>query len=200
VKGKGRKRRSWRSFTRVWKATCPLCGNVETNATARCPIDESPLVVAFEVHKWLINSLPIHTAHVRCEGDCGYSSSAVMCPHDGTPITGSYLEFRPPLHRIITVNIINTIYAAITLYALWFVVSINLKGGMKAKDANIVINLFLYWFIPLGVVAFILNSFGVINSLLSWLPFRFWFDFDQAERHAETIAALDELDREERRK
>jgi len=191
-----RKGKTWRAFTRVWKATCPVCGNVETNATARCPIDESPLVVAFEVSKWRIHLLPIHTAHVRCECDCGYSSSAVICPHDSTPITGRYLEFRPDTLRVAVVNAINILrvlilaafYAtgAIMIYVIVVLKTLMSRGFLLFGAA------FGFWFV-LGL----LDGFGFKNIFVNWWPFRLWFNLDQAEREANRLADRGESTRGE---
>jgi hypothetical protein len=125
-----------RLYTRNWKGTCPSCDSPPyTVENARCPVDGSPLVIAFNAPRWNPFAYPIHTAHVRCLGDCGYRSSHVECTRCvGKPIQYQNLRFTMPLGRYLAHNGLALAVAFFFLFPVFLIYFVlNVEQGPDGK-------------------------------------------------------------------
>lgn len=183
-----KKGRLWNFHTWNWVGHCPTCHLAHASESARCPNDDSPLVMAFNCSRWNPFEFPMQTAHLHCGNNCGYTTTAFQCPNDGTVVTGQFIEFKPPLLRVILYNICNTIIFLITAavaFPFLFVVGdtarVYLKGDMgkldeHTKSIGFMYLLFLSMFI--GSIKFMYD-----HLCYEWLwKFVRTFDLEAAQR------------------
>jgi hypothetical protein len=165
-----------RLFTRNWKGTCPKCGPPSyTVENAQCPVDGSPLVIAFDAPWWNPFAYPIHTAHVRCLNDCGYRSMAIDCTRCiASPIRSRYIQFKMPLWRYILNNGYGLLQFAV------FVALCTASILMLGPPTGILIILM----VVIGLPAWYMRETGKRVVVFPWLPFRRTFNFDIVERLA----------------
>ena len=79
-----------------WRGVCPSCKLVHTAENCSCPNDASPLVVAFDGHKFVLDRLPVGDATIRCLNDCGFHAHVLACCSCGAAIMGWNISFRFP--------------------------------------------------------------------------------------------------------
>lgn len=170
----------WNLHTFDWSGECPVCHLAHTHETAACPNDGSPLVVAFESGRWNPFAFPMHTAHLRCLNNCGFTSSATTCSRDGSIITGRFIRFRVPMWRAAIYNLIKLL----ALF-LWMLPLVPFFCGI-----------YEYWTLRFGgdtSLAFVHTGVGFVFMLLTlpilkhhnrswWWKFRTSLDFERAGR------------------
>lgn len=182
-----RRGKLWNLHTFDWRGTCPTCGTGHTPENARCPNDGSPLVVAFQCWRWNPFMLPMHTAHLRCSGNCGFSTSVVPCTRDATGIGSVNVEFRP---RLFNIFIHNFVFALLNLVALAGIAAIAWYGAyfwrlFKADDfKRIPFDAQIYTGLLFLVVVGPWSWWIWTMSRLRWWPFRRTFNFEQTSRAA----------------
>ena len=171
-------RKLWKLHTYRWLGECPVCRTVHTYETARCPNDDSPLVVAFDCRSYY-PGLPMETAHLCCSRTCGFQSTATTCTNCGALITGSFVSFRiPPLRNLILQSVYFPLTVACLLglaYSGWvgYILSKDIKG---ADDiASFIYVVLIYATIPLFGLRFLWFNFW-------WWKFRVWLDFERCLR------------------
>lgn len=169
----------WNLHTFNWEGTCPTCRTPHTSENARCPNDGSPLVVAFNNWKRNPFGFAMHTAHLRCYGNCGYAANSIPCTRDSSVISNVNIKFRSPLLQYLMHTLFYVIFNVPAFVAIFFFVQhlqrINGQSGGIQLDSTL--------FGPLFFV-FILCAATWGRCFQHWWFFRRTFNFDVTARAA----------------
>ena len=90
----------------------PTIGRALVRSAARITPTKTPDALTTSRRSWWRSTagdgiplcFPMHTAHLRCSGNCGYATTYVHCTTDGGVIGSVNLEFRPRLSNVLIHN------------------------------------------------------------------------------------------------
>ncbi len=187
----------WNHHTFNWTGECSVCHEIQTAATSQCPVDDSPLVVGFKGWRWNPFSFRLDTACLQCSNNCGFTSDATVCSHDGTPIRGYFIRFRTSNVRVMLYNLTYLFILALSLSPaayLFFLIETNIgfkrlfEGRLPHRLPAGSDSAYLVLLLCAAIIGF--KFFWMVHPYWLW-KFRRNFDLDLVARGEERLRELE---------